>query len=97
MIQMKRLRTLGLACMIGLAGLAPATDSFAAVTRTKQEGIYTGSAGKTFTGWHQDSSNSKWYYFNANGEVTVGWVKDAGKWYYMNTDGVMVTGWLKLG
>lgn len=55
------------------------------------------STGKMVTGWRQDPSSSKWYYFNGNGEMAVGWVKDAGKWYYMNTDGVMVTGWLKLG
>ena len=37
------------------------------------------------------------YYFDANGVMQTGWLKDRGVWYYLNTSGAMQTGWVKVG
>ena len=39
----------------------------------------------------------KWYYFDANGHMVIGWLKDGNTWYYMDADGIMQTGWLQDG
>lgn len=43
------------------------------------------------------TSNSYWYYFNANGIMLTGWQQIGAYWYYMNKSGSMVTGWLQDG
>ena len=50
MIHKKRIRVLGLACLIGLMSLAPASESLAAVSWTKNNGVYVGSDGTTIAG-----------------------------------------------
>ena len=35
-----------------------------------------------------------WYYFDDEGWMKTGWVKD-GKWYYLSESGAMQTGWVK--
>ena len=35
-----------------------------------------------------------WYYFDDEGWMKTGWVKD-GKWYYLSESGAMLTGWVK--
>ncbi len=47
-------------------------------------------------GWKKDSSAGKWHYFNKDGTMATGWVKDSGKWYYMDAEGAMQTGWVKV-
>ena len=37
-----------------------------------------------------------WYYFDDEGWMKTGWVKD-GKWYYLSESGAMQTGWVKDG
>lgn len=37
-----------------------------------------------------------WYYFDDEGWMKTGWVKD-GKWYYLSESGAMLTGWKKIG
>ncbi len=51
-------------------------------------------------GWYLLPYNETtgWYYFNEEGYMATGWLKDQEKWYYLNpvsdgTLGVMVTGW----
>ena len=46
------------------------------------------------TGWKKE--NSKWYYYNADGNKVKGWQKISGKWYYFNASCAMVTGWQKV-
>lgn len=36
-----------------------------------------------------------WYYFDDEGWMKTGWVKD-GKWYYLSESGAMLTGWKKI-
>lgn len=43
-------------------------------------------------GWVQQ--NSKWYYYNNNGQKNTGWLLTNGKWYFLNSGGDMHTGWL---
>lgn len=43
------------------------------------------SNGKMRTGWYQDTSNGKWYYFNpASGEMLKGWQQIGNAWYFFN-------------
>lgn len=57
--------------------------------------------GQSLTGWQKLSDeNNSWYYFDSNGYMITGWLKDQGYWYYMNEKpgdsfGKMVIGWLK--
>ncbi|GAA0079056.1 hypothetical protein UT300005_34350 [Clostridium sp. CTA-5] len=45
-------------------------------------------------GWKK--INDKWYYFNKEGIMRIGWFKDTNnKWYYLSENGEMKTGWLK--
>ncbi|MDO5516140.1 MAG: hypothetical protein Q4F66_01220 [Clostridium sp.] len=38
----------------------------------------------------ENSTNEKtWYYFDSNGYMKTGWIKDGYKWYYMKSDGSM--------
>ena len=46
--------------------------------------------------WVRDNSG-RWYYYDANGNKSVGWKYIGGKWYYMNGNGVMTTGWQYVG
>lgn len=38
--------------------------------------------------------NDKWYLFDANGAMAIGWQQRSGLWYYLNGDGTMATGWI---
>jgi lysozyme len=51
--------------------------------------------GTLAVGWYK--VGDYWYYFNAAGEMIIGWVQDPvnSKWYYLNTDGQMQTGWIR--
>ena len=51
--------------------------------------------GNPYTGWLTDTDGKR-YYFDENGIMQTGWVKDGSNWYYMNGSGVMKTGWQKL-
>ena len=42
MIHKKRIQALGLACLVGLMSLGPAAESLAAVSWTKNNGVYIG-------------------------------------------------------
>lgn len=48
----------------------------------------------TKNGW--DKIDGVWYYFDDEGWMKTGWVKD-GKWYYLSESGAMLTGWKKIG
>ena len=37
--------------------------------------------------------DGKWYYYNSQGEISIGWTDINGYKYYFNNDGTMVTGW----
>ena len=42
--------------------------------------------------------DSVWYYYNADGSMAKGWLKDGNAWYYLDTvTGGMKTGWIKDG
>ena len=47
----------------------------------------------TKNGW--DKIDGVWYYFDDEGWMKTGWVKD-GKWYYLSESGAMLTGWKKI-
>ena len=47
----------------------------------------------TKNGW--DKIDRVWYYFDDEGWMKTGWVKD-GKWYYLSESGAMLTGWKKI-
>lgn len=47
------------------------------------------------TGWQKGKKNI--YYYNKNGEKTVGLTKIRGKYYYFKESGAMVTGWRTIG
>ncbi len=47
----------------------------------------------TKNGW--DKIDGVWYYFDDEGWIKTGWVKD-GKWYYLSESGAMLTGWKKI-
>ena len=50
------------------------------------------------TGLQEVESNGlKWFYFNNDGAMQTGWVKDGGKWYYFDSNGRMQTGWQQIG
>ena len=36
---------------------------------------------------------STWYYFDSEGWMKTGWIKEYGKWYYLDDSGAMKTGW----
>ena len=48
------------------------------------------------TGWQKDAEG-RWFLYDDNGTMLVGWQKRGGTWYYLGTDGVMQTGWQKIG
>ena len=50
MIQKKRFQAIGLACMIGLASLAPAVEGLAAGAWSKSGGVYVGADGTASAG-----------------------------------------------
>lgn len=46
------------------------------------------------TGWK--NIDNSWYYFNTNGLMNTGWLKDNDeKWYYLASSGAMQIGWFK--
>ena len=45
-------------------------------------------------GWYSDVPNQTRRYV-ANGNFSIGWVKDNGNWYYMDNAGKIQTGWIK--
>lgn len=51
--------------------------------------------GTLAVGWYK--VGDYWYYFNAAGEMLIGWVQypTNNKWYYLNSNGQMATGWIK--
>ena len=34
-----------------------------------------------------------WYYFDSEGWMKTGWIKESGNWYYLDDSGAMKTGW----
>lgn len=40
---------------------------------------------------------NKWYHFDRNGYMQIGWLAIRQHWYYLNTDGGMVTGLQMIG
>ena len=51
-------------------------------------------------GWYKKynySDQYNWYYYNEDGSLYTGWLKDGGKWYYLDpdSDGAMCFGGLK--
>jgi hypothetical protein len=55
------------------------------------DGRWWNSKGDSWSiGW--DLIDGKWYYFDGNGIMQTGWLKDTdGKYYYLQTDGSMAT------
>ena len=47
--------------------------------------------GEIFSSWKQEGSN--WYYYDEDGDLTVGLKKINGETYYFDNDAVMQTGW----
>ena len=48
--------------------------------------------------WSRSTKSDKkdWFFFNKNGYMQTGWIKDNGWWYYLDPiDGYMHTGWLQ--
>ena len=43
----------------------------------------------------EQNIDGSWYYFQTNGSMRTGWLKDGSKWYYLKSSGEMQTGWLK--
>ena len=44
------------------------------------------SSGKMVTGWQKCLTNDgtyEWFYFDSNGAMHLGWLKDGGHWYYL--------------
>ncbi|MFT9866116.1 hypothetical protein ACMZ5A_05495 [Bacillus mobilis] len=39
--------------------------------------------------------NGKTYYFDNNGAMSTGWLKENNNWYYLNANGSMKTNWLQ--
>lgn len=63
----------------------------------ESDGCYgLNSDGKMITGWFDDTINNKWYHFETNGKLSIGWLKSDGVWYYTDNKGVMLTGWQKI-
>ncbi len=57
---------------------------------------YGNEDGKATIGWA--NIHGLWYYFDADGIMQTGWMKDTdGKWYYLTSDGSMATGWVHDG
>ncbi|AQS08721.1 toxin A [Clostridium saccharobutylicum] len=52
------------------------------------------SNSKAQTGWIKDA-DSIWQYFDYEGHIATGWMKQNDAWYYFNSDGKMQTGWQK--
>ena len=47
--------------------------------------------GKKLIGWHK--IDGKWYFFNADGIMEIGWMEDEnGDWYFLSPDGSMASG-----
>ena len=60
------------------------------------EWTYGNEDGKATLGWAQ--IHGLWYYFDNDGIMQRGWLKDSdGKWYYLTSDGSMATGWVHDG
>lgn len=65
----------------------------------KIKGIYYGfdKEGWMVTGWYRytdvdenGKTYSEWYFFNDNGSMKTGWLKNGGRWYYLDSeDGTM--------
>ncbi|MDV4150377.1 glucosaminidase domain-containing protein [Clostridium sp. AL.422] len=53
--------------------------------------INTKKNGVIKKGWVKENNN--WYYFNSNGEPSIGLVQIDGHNYFFNNDGTMATGW----
>ena len=47
--------------------------------------------------WLYDKNYKNYYYLDAEGFMSTGWLYNGGKWYYLNQSGAMMTGWLPLG
>ncbi|MGN4753171.1 hypothetical protein [Bacillus cereus group sp. MYBK220-1] len=42
-----------------------------------------------------NTMNGKTYYFDNNGAMSTGWLKENKNWYYLNANGSMKTNWLQ--
>lgn len=47
--------------------------------------------------WYFDKNYGKNYYFNADGNMTTGWLLNNASWYYLDQSGAKTTGWKQLG
>lgn len=57
--------------------------------------LFDEDTGAAVTGWQKDSDGS-WLYYDAQGALETGWVRD-GAWYYLDPEsGVMRTGWVNV-
>ena len=47
-------------------------------------------------GWKKLTKDGKtgWYFFDSEGYMKTGWIKNNGYWYYLDAGGLMLTGWL---
>jgi len=43
--------------------------------------------------WFNDRNYGKYYYLQADGSMTTGWLNYYGNWYYLGPDGARKTGW----
>ena len=43
--------------------------------------------------WHHNTSNDKWYFLDAYGNMVKGWLSKNEKWYYFDENGEMAIGW----
>lgn len=50
------------------------------------------------TGWRelQDKDQKNWYYFDSDGYMKTGWLKDGEKWYFFYDCGKLTTGWMSI-
>jgi len=72
------------------------TDSTGLAYKNKWAAVYNPYANPAL-----GQENFDWFYFDANGIMTTGWILDNGLWYYLSpvsdgTKGKMVTGWAQI-
>ncbi len=64
-------------------------------SRSKKWYYFDSSGAMIRNGWKY--IYGKWYHFNKNGVMQIGWLKEKNVWYYLGSNGAMYTGWHTIG
>lgn len=86
---------------LGLSSTSSTSVSTSAETPATPTWMYSNGrwwykhANGSYTTKSWEKIDGVWYYFDDEGWVKTGWVKD-GKWYYLSESGAMLTGWKKI-